>query len=147
MVEINDKELKKFLKLVRKAYPNEFCGFLLGVELVTKTCADKIYIPQEQEKYATPGEIILPEYWWIEAKELAKELKLEVVGFIHSHPDYKDTSMSEQDLGMTNLLKGFFKCSDPVMGIVGVYKAGQGKRLRTKVGLWPMFNKHKVCLK
>lgn len=147
-VEINKKELNKFRKFVKISYPKECCGFLLGVELVTKICIDKIYIPLDQDKHTTPDTVYVQDEWWEEAEESAKNSKIDVVGFIHSHPDYRDVSMSEADLGMTTLIKTMLDDVDnPIMGVVGIWNPKKSKRMMTRVGLWPMFNQHKICLK
>lgn len=145
-VEVNKKELTKFRKFLKTMYPKEGCGFLIGVELVRFTIVDKIYIPTDQVPFATKASIDVQDEWWDEAEDLAKESNLTVVGFIHSHPEYQDTSMSEMDLAMTDYVKiQLNEVENPIMGVVGIYKAKN--RMMTRVGLWPMFNQHKICLK
>lgn len=151
MVECKEKPLNKFRKFVKLSYPKECCGFLLGVELISKTCIDEIYIPLDQDRWTTPDKIDVQDHWWEEAEDRAKELKLDVIGFIHSHPDYRDTSMSENDLKMTDYIKyQLDEVENPVMGIVGVWNGSKDKKVKrvlTRVSFWPMFNQHKICLK
>lgn len=145
LVEINKKELKKFLDFVKNSYPNECCGFLIGTETKAKTTVDYIYIPEDQEKQSTEDYINITQDWWDEAVELAENHDFKLLGFIHSHPDYKETSMSEGDLALTDLFKQELDVFEPIMGIVAVWKVGKKRKyLKTKVGLWPMFNKHDI---
>ena len=73
-----------------KAYPNECCGILFGLsgeaEEKTVMCIQPIVnAHSEDEQYHRF--LITPENM-LEAEKKARTLKLDVVGFYHSHPDH-----------------------------------------------------------
>lgn len=145
LVTLDKKEARKLKKYLKSMYPKEGCGFLLGSETKKETLINYIFIPEDQEPHCFESYINVKESWWNEADELAKDFNLNVVGFIHSHPDFKDTSLSECDLAMTDYVHQKLKnIKSPIMGVVGIYKTQH--RMMTKIGLWPLFNQHKLCL-
>lgn len=148
-VEIPKKVISKFRKFARLSYPNECCGFFLGVELKSAYIIESIYIPLDQEKYASPDGINICADWWDDAEEEAAKTKVGILGFIHSHPDYRDVSGSEQDFSLTKYVKLWLpEVVEPIMGVVGVYETNpKTHRLMTKVGIWPMFDQHKIVTK
>ncbi len=146
MVITDKKALNRFRKFAKKSYPLECCGFLIGTEADKTLIVSYIYIPQNQAEYASEDQILITEEWFEAALDFAREQDMYMIGFIHSHPDYSDTSLSEQDISITADLRRAMKpIKNPVMGIVGVYKRSNG--LHTKVTMWPMFSKRELEIK
>ncbi len=81
-------ELAKINDHGRRAYPNECCGFLLGKEvngwkLVTEARA----VDNARDDSPRNRFLITPEDF-VAADKYAREQKLEMLGFYHSHPDH-----------------------------------------------------------
>ena len=73
-----------------KAYPNECCGILFGVlgeaeERTVTRIQPIVNADSENEQYHRF--LITPENM-LEAEKKARTLKLDVLGFYHSHPDH-----------------------------------------------------------
>jgi proteasome lid subunit RPN8/RPN11 len=72
-----------------KAYPNECCGFLLGLSATGERRADLVLVVENARE---PGEqyhrfVISPEDFMGAEKEAAKQGR-EIFGIYHSHPDH-----------------------------------------------------------
>jgi proteasome lid subunit RPN8/RPN11 len=73
-----------------KAYPNECCGFLIGE--VDKAGVKTVKRAQAIDNAREDGEqyhrfLIKPEDM-LRAEQTARSMKLDVIGFYHSHPDH-----------------------------------------------------------
>jgi len=73
-----------------KAYPNECCGFLIGE--VDKAGVKTVKSAQAINNAREDGEqyhrfLIKPEDM-MKAEQTARSMKLDVIGFYHSHPDH-----------------------------------------------------------
>jgi len=84
-------ELKNNIRTAGEAtYPNECCGILLGEisddgKKIAKRTVDIINSSENNEQYHRF--LITPEDMF-KAEKIAREAKLEIVGFYHSHPDH-----------------------------------------------------------
>ena len=143
MVVVNRKEIAKFRKQAKLAYPNEFCAFLIGYNNKENVFIDKFYIPKNQEEFATPDHIDIPSDWWEEAEDFADDNMMIVVGFIHTHPDFSDTALSEHDTTLFTYFREFIK--NPIMGIMGIWS--EKDKLKTRVSFWPEYRKHNLLVK
>lgn len=133
---------RQFSTNAKTAYPNENFAFLLGSIEGDVYKVQKLYFPPIK---TTPDKVIfnIPKELKI-AKSMAETLGLELLGDIHSHPGFYDTSPSELDWDNTSIFMNYYVKS-PIMGIVGVYKAKNGK-LRTRLRYWSWI-KEKICQK
>jgi proteasome lid subunit RPN8/RPN11 len=73
-----------------KVYPNECCGFLIGE--VDKAGVKTVKLAQSIDNARDDGEqyhrfLIKPEDM-LRAEQTARSMKLDVIGFYHSHPDH-----------------------------------------------------------
>jgi proteasome lid subunit RPN8/RPN11 len=88
MLNISQKLISRVEHEAEKAYPNECCGFIFG-ELSSECKTAEHILPvsnstAETEKYHRF--VITPEDM-IKAERFAKFIKLDIIGFYHSHPD------------------------------------------------------------
>ena len=71
---------------IKDTYPEEGCGALIGSENESRLIKKVIPIENKIEKSKTKRYVINPEDI-IKVENKAKEEKLELLGFFHSHPD------------------------------------------------------------
>jgi proteasome lid subunit RPN8/RPN11 len=88
MLNISGKLVSQIQYEAEKAYPNECCGFILG-SLSEKCKSAQQILPcnnssESNEKYHRF--VITPEDM-LKAERLARFIKLDIIGFYHSHPD------------------------------------------------------------
>jgi proteasome lid subunit RPN8/RPN11 len=96
-IEISSVQLKIITDWAETIYPEECCGILLGkIEFDRKIVVEVIptindwetpNLPQESHRtkhrrYSIPPQEIF------QAQKRVRDLKLEIIGFFHSHPDY-----------------------------------------------------------
>ena len=90
-----------------------------------------IILPEDQDYYCTPSNIIVPVEWWAEAREIARTLGLTTLGDIHTHNDTSkyehDTAPSETDWDMN---------TGPLHGICAIRKYPSG-RMIARIRFWP----------
>lgn len=88
MVHISEKILAQIKLEGEKAYPNECCGFVFGRINGDKKYAEHILACSnstvDSEQYHRF--VICPEDM-LNAERLARFIKLDIIGFYHSHPD------------------------------------------------------------
>jgi proteasome lid subunit RPN8/RPN11 len=86
MVIIRRSELQFIVDHAEKTYPEECCGFLLGLNASERRILRIVSVPNvnahnRRRRYnIDPKDII-------HADEMAQKLSLEVIGIYHSHPD------------------------------------------------------------
>jgi len=90
MLHITKDLLDEIKSEGEKAYPNECCGILFGLlgetdEKTVTRIQSIVNAHSENEQYHRF--LITPENM-LEAEKKARTLKLDVVGFYHSHPDH-----------------------------------------------------------
>ncbi len=88
MLNLSHKLILQIENEAEKAYPNECCGFIFGVLSEKGKKAEQI-LPsnnsiEASEKYHRF--VISPENL-LKAERFAKFIKLDIIGFYHSHPD------------------------------------------------------------
>jgi proteasome lid subunit RPN8/RPN11 len=98
MLIIAATELRKMREHAEHEYPNQCCGLLLGSRrdshkhaLCAQACHNVASAPLESFLVA-PQELI-------ECQRHAREQRLEILGFYHSHPD-QPANPSEQDVSL-----------------------------------------------
>jgi len=89
MLNLSAKEEKMIRAAGEKAYPNECCGVMIGE--IGKDGVKTVKCVQAIENSWEDGEqyhrfLITPEDI-MRAEQTARSMKLDVVGFYHSHPD------------------------------------------------------------
>jgi len=74
----------------KKAYPNECCGVLLGVldETEEKSITQILPISNEFSEGEQYHRFLITPENMLDAEKKARALKLDVLGFYHSHPDH-----------------------------------------------------------
>ena len=119
-------------------YPNEAFCICLGRKAGDTFWVEDLFIPPDQVHVATPDTVCQAAAasvyldWWREAADDAKELGLEIIGDIHSHPyNHNEELMahpSEIDWDCT-LAAGF-------QGILAIQKNKKG-RFWSRLRFWP----------
>jgi proteasome lid subunit RPN8/RPN11 len=88
MIEIADEQLKEIRAHGERDYPFECCGLLIGRssggrKLVVETYA----ISNAREEDAKRNRFLIQPEELMRGEKYAREKRLDVVGFYHSHPD------------------------------------------------------------
>ena len=86
MIKITNGAYKTMINHIKDTYPEEGCGALIGSENDSRLIKKVIPIENKVEKSRTKRYVIDPEDI-IKVENKAKEEKLELLGFFHSHPD------------------------------------------------------------
>ncbi|MGR3178461.1 MAG: M67 family metallopeptidase [Candidatus Anammoxibacter sp.] len=98
MIKINQKEIETIKEFVKKAYPDECCGLLVGKiageerEVVEIHALTNLNTERSKDRY----EIDPAEYMKVDRDVSTR--KLDIVGIYHSHPDHPSRP-SEFDAG------------------------------------------------
>jgi proteasome lid subunit RPN8/RPN11 len=87
-IKLTKNDLEKIKKHGEADYPNECCGFLLGivkddVRIVVKT--KPVVNSREREKRY--NRYLIPPEEYMRVERQAKEENVELIGIYHSHPD------------------------------------------------------------
>jgi hypothetical protein len=133
-VQIPDRLLRRFKTLSKDAFPKETFAYLIGHAAGDNVEIVELFVPDDVDRYATPGRIHPHPHWHDEARSYAQEHLAEVIGDIHSHPYRRselgtlipDRSQSEQDLDSGGSW---------ISGIC-VVTEGKDKRRRARVRFW-----------
>ena len=86
MIKIINGAYKTMINYIKDTYPEEGCGALIGKENSIRLIKQVIPIENKVEKLKTRRYVINPEDI-INVENKAKEDKLELLGFFHSHPN------------------------------------------------------------
>jgi proteasome lid subunit RPN8/RPN11 len=123
MLRIENKLLSNIWKHAAEEYPAECCGVLLGTR--GRSSRNVMQIVRCRNVHITPKSrySIAPEQL-ISIQRDARDLKLEIVGFYHSHPDHPAVA-SETDLAEAN----WSGCSYLIVGM----ERGSGTNARSYV--------------
>ncbi|MDR2597641.1 MAG: M67 family metallopeptidase [Treponema sp.] len=84
-------ELEKNIKADgENAYPNECCGVLIGEvdNAGVKTAMSTLTIDNAKEDSEQYHRFLITPEDMMEAEQSARSMKLDVIGFYHSHPDH-----------------------------------------------------------
>lgn len=88
MIAIAEKQLTEIREHGIRDYPYECCGLLLGhFEQDTKTVTETYPISNAREESAKRNRFLITPEELMKGERYARQHKLEVVGFYHSHPD------------------------------------------------------------
>jgi proteasome lid subunit RPN8/RPN11 len=88
MITIAEKQLIEIREHGIRDYPYECCGLVLGrFEQDTKTVTETYPISNAREESAKRNRFLITPEELMKGERYARQHKLEVVGFYHSHPD------------------------------------------------------------
>lgn len=89
MISLNEKRLGEIREHGVRDYPYECCGLLLGryEESGRKVVEETYPISNSREESAKRNRFLIQPEELMRGERYAREHKLEVVGFYHSHPD------------------------------------------------------------
>jgi proteasome lid subunit RPN8/RPN11 len=100
MINIDRQPWREMVNHAQAAYPNECCGAMIGtIDGESKTVShalalDNVFEGSQRARFELRGSDLLL------AEREARERKLQLLGFYHSHPDC-DAYFSETDLKST----------------------------------------------
>jgi proteasome lid subunit RPN8/RPN11 len=88
-LKINKDHLEMIKALGEESFPNECCGFLLGKMDAEgqKVIASTIPATNERESEEQYHRFLITPSAYLKAERYARENKLEILGFFHSHPN------------------------------------------------------------
>ena len=88
MIHITDGTVKKIEYHAEQKYPEECCGILLGKsEEGNHSILDCLEIDNSQDENRRRRFLITPAQYRF-AEQVARDMKSELLGFYHSHPDH-----------------------------------------------------------
>jgi proteasome lid subunit RPN8/RPN11 len=127
-ITVDRKAEAAFRRRALKAYPNEFIDLLLGkvVNGVAHVC---VFAPIEQKATTHYVEYDIDEMQ--DVHENYADLKLELIGSVHSHPDCVDAHFSIGDLLDVQ------DTDERVMGICSIAAHPETGRKSCKILYWP----------
>jgi proteasome lid subunit RPN8/RPN11 len=89
MLEMSEELLQRIRQHGARAYPNECCGALLGrADGERKRVVDLLPLDNRREGEAARTRFLVTAEDYRSAEQAARERRLEIVGFYHSHPDH-----------------------------------------------------------
>src|SRR5260370_34008311 len=87
MIEIADEHLREIRQHGERDYPFECCGLLIGrFENGRKVVSETYAISNAREEEAKRNRFLIRPEELMRGEKYAREIRLEVVGFYHSHP-------------------------------------------------------------
>jgi proteasome lid subunit RPN8/RPN11 len=132
----------EFKRAAKNIFPVESYAILLGK--VAKNGVYRVtelYFPPDAPRFSTDEIVNIQDSWWKDARLLARERKLSLLGDVHSHcfpvsfvPD-KSGQPSTADLERFDFLRRKTRLSAPIFGICCVYPSKRGYEGRFK--FWP----------
>lgn len=125
---VREPVVKQFRALARKAFPKETLAFLIGHDAGTKVEVTELYVPDDVAKHAANDTVRMPQHWFEDAEEFAKEREATVVGDIHSHP--LSFAESQHDAGISPSA-GDLLSARYIFGICAVRQSENKRRLTT----------------
>ena len=88
MIEIADEHLREIRQHGERDYPFECCGLLIGrFENGRKVVSETYAISNAREEEAKRNRFLIRPEELMRGEKYAREKRLDVVGFYHSHPD------------------------------------------------------------
>jgi proteasome lid subunit RPN8/RPN11 len=98
MIEVTEQHLAEIREHGERDYPYECCGLLIGrFEDGRKVVAEIYAISNSREEEAKRNRFLIRPDELMRGEKYARERKLDVVGFYHSHPDDR-AAPSQYDL-------------------------------------------------
>jgi len=88
MLTIKNIDLQQIYNFVKKNYPEECCGILLGIINNENKIVKKIFTAENINKDRRQDRYEINPKDFLKAEIYAKENNLQIVGFFHSHPDH-----------------------------------------------------------
>jgi proteasome lid subunit RPN8/RPN11 len=141
----------KYKREAKNIFPVECYAILLGK--VTKKGVYRVtelYFPPDAPSFSTDEIVDVQDSWWKDARVLAREKKLSLLGDLHSHcwpPSYapdKSGQPSTADLERFDFLRRKTRLPAPIFGICCVYPSKRGYEGVFK--FWPVVKNPELTL-
>lgn len=88
MIELNEQSIESITAHAERDYPYECGGMLIGkFEADRKTVVETIPLENAREEEARHNRVLILPTDVLKAERYAREKKLDLVGYYHSHPD------------------------------------------------------------
>ncbi len=90
MIELSQQQLNEIRRHGEQDYPYECCGLLIGrfAEAGRKVVTETYSISNAREEAAKRNRFLIQPEELMRGEKYARERRLDVVGFYHSHPDH-----------------------------------------------------------
>jgi proteasome lid subunit RPN8/RPN11 len=88
MIKVRREHLEEIKRHGEEAYPNECCGFLLGESLEGGNVLTKVYRAENERRDSRHNRYLITPDQYRRADAFARERKLGIIGYYHSHPDH-----------------------------------------------------------
>ncbi len=90
MIELSQQQLNEIRRHGERDYPYECCGLLIGrfAEAGRKVVTETYSISNAREEAAKRNRFLIQPEELMRGEKYARERRLDVVGFYHSHPDH-----------------------------------------------------------
>lgn len=90
MIELSQQQLNEIRRHAEQDYPYECCGLLIGrfAEAGRKVVTETYSISNAREEAAKRNRFLIQPEELMRGEKYARERRLDVVGFYHSHPDH-----------------------------------------------------------
>lgn len=136
-VILSKKVYEKLKKHFKSVFPLENCAILLGTNKKERYYIKEVYIPENQTD-CSQSHVQINDEFYSEARAVANQLKLKILGDIHSHcfkTPVEDGAPSEMDWRGVWYMKDVCNVRKPIFGILKIDKSYKGK-YRYKITFW-----------
>jgi proteasome lid subunit RPN8/RPN11 len=101
-LQVEPKVIRQFKRQARAAFPRETLAYLFGHQYPDRTIVTELWTPNGLVALANNNTIQMVEHAEYEAEEHAKEIGLELLGDVHTHPWTKDQLSDLHRLGTSS---------------------------------------------
>lgn len=105
MLIFKEGTLKEICLHARTEYPAECCGMMLGKRMGEVRIVYRVVRAENQSDADKTTHFLMDPFEIAKAEWSAEREQFEIIGFYHSHPDYKATA-SETDV--LHMIEGYF---------------------------------------
>jgi proteasome lid subunit RPN8/RPN11 len=87
-IKAKSEHLERIKEHGEQSYPHECCGFLLGSNLEGANVLEEVYPAENERKDSRHNRYLITPDQYKRADSHARERKLGIIGYYHSHPDH-----------------------------------------------------------
>lgn len=87
-IKVKSEDLKRIKEHGEQSYPHECCGFLLGKNVDGANVLEEVYPAQNEREDSRHNRYLITPDQYKRADAHAREQKLGIIGYYHSHPDH-----------------------------------------------------------
>lgn len=87
-IRVNQEHLEEIKRHGERSYPHECCGFLLGNNVDGANVLEEVYPAENERTDSRHNRYLITPDQYKSADAHARERKLGIIGYYHSHPDH-----------------------------------------------------------